>query len=314
MSGSVASRDRHAVTSGPVVAFGPIAEGWGSWDWVGADVCRELGKSLTTFEFAAWEIPDAEVVFLVKHTPPPGWVEAVTRRSVLIYAPVDHYSAAAEIDADASLLRRCSRILIHCERLRRYFEPYAPVEYMDHHVKFVAPIRDEFRTEGEILWVGVRTNLPPLVDWVNAHPLPVPLRVLTNPEDPYLVPSPLDVGFRKGSDVAIERWTPENHIEHASKCRAFFDIKANDFRSRHKPPAKGIDAIASGLPLAIDLDSSTAEHLARMGFEACPPHESERWLSRGYLDETRRFGAVLRELLSPVRIGRRYKHLFECVP
>lgn len=291
----------------PPVAFGPVAEGWGSWDWVGADIRRELARQgLDAREFAAWDVPDAAVVVLVKHAPPPAWAEAVARRSALVYAPIDRYGSAGEIDADAGLLRRCARVVIHCERLRRYFEPYAAVEFMDHHVKFVASMQAEFRDEGEILWAGVRTNLPPLVAWVNSHPPPRPLRVLTNPEDPASVPTPEALGFRRGLEVAVERWTPERHLECSGSARAFLDVKGDDFRSRNKPPAKGIDAIASGLPLAIESGSSTAEHLARMGFDACPPEDVDRWLSRAYWEETRRFGAALRELLSLERIGRRY--------
>lgn len=295
---------------GPSVAFGPIAPGWGSWEWVGADVCRELGRTLPTREFSAWDVPEADVVVLVKHEPPPGWAEAVTRRSALVYAPVDRYGSAAEIDADMPLLRRCALVLVHCERLRRYFEPYAPVEYMDHHVKFVGTPRGEFRDQGEILWVGVRTNLPPLVAWVNAHPLPRPLRVLTNPEDPASVPSPADLGFRGDLDVAIEVWTPAAHRARAGSARASLDVKGDDFRSRHKPPAKGIDAIASGLPLAVEPGSSTAEHLGRMGFEPCPPLDIDRWLSRSYREETGRFGEAIREILSPARVASRHERLF----
>jgi hypothetical protein len=73
-------------------------------------------------------------------------------------------------------------------------------------------------------------------------------------------------------------------------ARAVIDIKGQDIRSRHKPPAKGIDVIASGVPLAMNPDSSTAEHLARMGFEVASPLDTDRWLSREYWEETRRFG------------------------
>ena len=77
------------------------------------------------------------------------------------------------------------------------------------------------------------------------------------------------------------------------------------------PPAKAIDFLASGVPLAMNADSSPVEHLARMGFEVPSPLDTERWLSREYGEETRRFGAALRELLSLERIGLRYKRIIE---
>ena len=195
------------------VAFGPEAPGWGSWDWTGADVLRLLAPRFATSSFPAWEVPEADLVVLVKHAPPPGWVEAVTRHAPLLYGPVDRYGSAAEVDADAPWLRRCARVLIHCERLRRYLQPYAPVVYLDHHIKFAAPLRDARRDDGDLLWVGVRSNLPPLVDWVNAHGTPAPLVVLTNPEDPARVPPPAAFGFRPDRAVRLLAWSPRQQAD-----------------------------------------------------------------------------------------------------
>jgi hypothetical protein len=289
----------------PTIAFGPEAPGWGSWEWVGADLVDALDGPFRTRSFAAWEAPACDAVVVVKHAPPPGWAELVTRRAALLYAPVDWYGAATAIDADALWLRRCDRVLVHCERLRRYFEPYAPVEYLDHHVKFLAPLRRDFRADGDLLWAGVRSNLPPLVAWINAHALPLSLHVLTNFEDPARPPSPADLGFRSDRRVTVHDWSRQRQVEMTAAARVVIDVKGDDFRSRHKPPAKGIDFLASGVPLALDPESSTAEHLARMGFDAASPLESDRWLSQEYWEETRAFGGALRELLAPARVARR---------
>src|SRR5262249_22503917 len=111
--------------------------------------------------------------------------------------------------------------------------------------------------------------------------------------------------------IRIEEWTRELHVERTAQARAALDVKGQDFRSRHKPPAKAIDFLASGVPLAMNPDSSPVEHLARMGFELASPLNTERWLSRDCWEETRRFGAALRELLSQERIGLRYKRIIE---
>jgi hypothetical protein len=264
-----------------------------------------------TIQFSAWEVPQANVVVLVKHSPGLNWIERVAQCAAVLYCPVDFYGSTADIDADGPMLRHCTRILLHCERLRRYFEPYAPVEVMDHHVKFAAPLREAFLPDGYFLWVGVRSNLPPLVAWINRHPLPGDLRVLTNLENPQLDPSPAQFGFRPDRPVRIENWSPERQLELTAGARAALDIKGSDFRSRHKPPAKAIDFIASGVPLAMNPDSSPVEHLARMGFVVPSPLDLDRWLSRAYWEETRRFGAALRELLSLERIGLRYRYIIE---
>src|SRR5262249_39632593 len=149
------------------IAIGPYMPGWGSWDWVGTHLIATFSKNAHLTTFSAWEGPEADVALMVKHAPPQDWMEKVAKRSAVIFLPVDSYGSDDEIDVDASLLRQCSRILIHCERLRRHFEGYAPVEYLDHPIKYAAPLRKSFQKEGSLLWVGVRSNLPPLVEWVN---------------------------------------------------------------------------------------------------------------------------------------------------
>ncbi len=294
-----------------LVAFGPEMLGWGSWEWVGADLKQELSKYYGTFSFTNNGIPACDVLVVIKHALPYQVLEQLSRQTAVIYAPVDYYGSQAEIDGDSKMLRKCSLILLHCERLRSCFEPYGPVEHMDHHVKFAAPMRTSFRPDGSFLWVGVRTNIPALVQWVNDHPLPGELVILTNPENPEAVPRPTDLGFRGKQKVRIENWSREKQIQLSQVARAAIDIKGTDFRSRHKPPAKAIDFIASGLPLAMNPDSSPVDHLARLGFEVASPCDTSRWLSKEYWQETQHFGRALREILSLERIGRRFKRIID---
>lgn len=278
---------------------------------MGADLSCELDWSFRTVTFRGTDVPKCDSVVVVKHPLPEAVIREVATRAAVLYLPVDSYGSVAEIDADAGVLRRCGRAVVHCERLRRYFEPYALVEYLDHHVKFVTDEAVPFREDGPVLWVGARSNLPPLVEWVNAHAPPAELLVLTNPEIPGRVPSAVEFGFRRDIPARIEEWSPDRHVAALSRCRAAIDIKGNDFRARHKPPAKAIDFLASGVPLAMNPDSSPVEHLARLGFDVAMPLDVERWLSRGYWEETRRFGMAIRELLSRERVGRRFKRMID---
>ena len=297
----------------PIITFGPKLPGWGSWDWLGLDTACHLAKQHSIATFAAWDIPNAAIVCVIKHPPPQIWINAIKSRSALVYWPVDHYPSVNAIDADASFLRACQRIVVHCRRLHPYFASYAPTEYLDHHVKYVADAPREFSEQGNLLWVGVRSNLPPLIDWIEKHRLPAVLDILTNFENPNQPPTLRKLGFSRGIEdrIAIHNWSPEAHLQFAAKARGFIDIKGDDFRSRHKPPAKGIDAIASGLPVAMNSDSSTVEHLAQMGFEVPDPSDVDYWLSREYWEETQRFGAALRELLSIERVGRRFSRIID---
>jgi hypothetical protein len=308
---SITPPDQPAQADQPVIAFGPRMPGWGSWDWVGSDLQTHLASTFRTISFGWEQAPSCDVLVVVKHVPPAEFLARLSPRTAVIFCPVDAYGRAADIDLDRAFLRRCARVVVHCERLRRYFEPVAPVVYLDHHVKFLAPPRETFCTDGFFLWVGVRSNLPPLVEWVNAHPLPGPLRVLTNLEDPRHAERPAALGFRLGVDVQVAEWSPRLHSQWAQECRAALDIKGGDFRSRHKPPAKAIDFIASGVPLAMNADASPVEHLGQLGFAVASPSDPGRWLSLEYWQDTRRFGAALRELLCLERIGRRWQRLLE---
>jgi hypothetical protein len=297
----------------PVVAIGPRFPGWGSWEWVGADLASDLSRWFGTSIFDCHELPQGDVAIIVKHPLPIEWWLESMRQPPVIYCPVDRYGSAAEIDADAGWLSRCARIVVHCDRLRKYFASYAPVEYLDHYVKFAEVPQSRHVVDGPILWVGVRTNLPPLVEWVNAHRLPRQLIVLTNPEIPSLPLHPADYGFREGNEVRMEIWTEERHLALLPKVAAAIDIKGDDFRAQHKPPAKAIDFIAAGVPLAMNADSSVVEHLAGLGFEMADPADRDHWLSTEYWEETRQFGAALAELLSRERVARRCRRLIEQV-
>jgi FkbM family methyltransferase len=292
----------------PVVAIGPRMPGFGSWEWVGADLADELSKEFNVRIFDR-EIPPCNVIVLVKFKPATNVLRQLSQSASVIYCPIDNYGSVREIDADATALSACDRVLIHCERLRKFIAPYARVEYIDHHVKFTAPFRTTYGEEGPLLWVGVRTNLPPLVEWVNSRSLPAELWVLTNPEDTDGALDPRSFGFQPHNVVRIDRWSAARQRDWTAECRGAFDIKENNFRALHKPPAKGIDFIASGVPLALEPASSTAEHLARLGFEVARVDDWERWLSPEYAQETAAFGAAMRELLSLARVGRRWRRI-----
>ena len=307
------SHDAAPVCNTPVrVAIGPELPEFGSWMWLGNDLATSLPNQWQTTTFRE-TVPDSDIVIFIKFLPSEEVLRAVAARSAVIFCPVDVYGSAAAIDCDAGRLRHCDRIVAHAQRLVRYFTAYAPTTYLDHHIKYVLPTRTEPVESGPVLWVGERSNLGPLVDWMNAGvlPHPWPLVVLTNFEG--VAPTPVDLGFRGNLVVNVERWSPESHLEWLRRCRAALDIKGNDFRARHKPPAKALDYLASGIPLAINADSSSVEHLRNMGFEVATPDDTAMWFSHEYAMETARFGRTVNDLLSLRRINIRWQWLLRDV-
>jgi hypothetical protein len=289
------------------IAFGPEMPGWGSWEWVGADIAATLKSHYQTVIYQG-EIPACDLCVRVKIPPDPEWLLCLPKDVSLIYCPIDFYSSVSELERDIAFLTRCDHIVVHCERLRRYFSSYAPVTYIDHHVKFAASNQGEVE---EILWVGVTSNIPPVVDWINHHSLPLPLRLLANFDLSEGVPTPQELGFRKSAVVRTSVWSPQRHLQLVASCKAAIDIKGVDFRSRNKPSTKAIDYLASGIPLALQKESSSFEHLGQLGFEVATPTDCDRWLSPTYRSETRQFGAALTELLSLNRIATRWRLLID---
>ena len=167
-----------STTRQATVSFGPEMPGIGSWEWLGADLIGELGRYYQT---SSWDRApqESDVVFIIKEAPPLEFVRPVSARSTVVYCPVDFYGSIAQIDRDGSMLRLCDRVMVHSDRLRRYFEPYASVVLMDHPVKY-ATEGSGFKENGFVLWLGMQTQLPILAGWLDYHRLPAELRILTN--------------------------------------------------------------------------------------------------------------------------------------
>lgn len=284
------------------ISIGPEIEEAGSWNWVGKDLVETLRESqiylANSFQN---ELPQCDICVFVKWLPELRDLRALSKRASVIYCPIDVYGSGTEIDADWERLRCCDQVIVHCPDLEKYFRGYSKTAYLDHHIKFTTPPRETFMKEGPILWTGVWLNLLPVVEWVNQHSLPDELIVLTN-FDGHLHRTPTDFGFHGSERVKIEEWSAERHRQVLQYARAAIDIKANDFRQRYKPPAKALDFITSGIPLAMNTGSSAVRYLIKFGFKVPTPDETEYWLSQDYWEKTQAMGKSFSEILSRSQI------------
>jgi len=277
------------------VAFGPEMPEFPSWEWVGQDLAEELQSTAETTVFQH-AVPACDAVVFVKFKLDTNALSQIRQRSRVFFCPVDIYESAAEIDADWKALRQCDCVIPHTPTLSKYFVSYTRVECLDHHLKFTISPQPEHKTSGPILWTGNAGNLPPLVEWVNQHSLPEGLWILTNL--PHSDNRAADLGFHASRKVRVADWSPERHREWLGMARAALDIKGTDFRSRHKPATKANDLIASGIPLAMNADSSPAIELASRGFVLARPTDPDYWLSKEYWQKTQEYGTNLKTSLS----------------
>jgi len=295
------------------IAVGPALPGIGSWEWLGTESATALQLRHGVKVFRDHIPNDCDAVLLLKSFPERDDVAAVAGRVPVVYCPIDRYGSSAEIDRHGLFLSRCAAIVIHCAALRKYFQSYAPVAYVDHPVKYVSQPRDDAPTNGHILCVAVRNNLPPIVQWANSTKLPAELWLLTDLPDGRDESSAEALGFAAINTVRVAKWTAPRHLEWASQARAAVDVKGNDFRARHKPPAKAIDFLASGLPLGVNHAHSARSHLLKLGLKLADVRDADWWFSDEYRHACREFGNSLREQLSPERIGERMQGILEQV-
>lgn len=292
------------------VAFGPAAPEFGSWRWLGADLCDALTPRFNTAVFEN-VVPACDVAIFIKFKPSAEELLSLRNKAALVFCPVDVYGSATEIEADGSSLSCFDLIIAHSRRLERYFSAFALTHYLDHPLKYIVPPPQRPVTNGPILWIGNRANLPPVVEWVNDHDLPEELWLLTDCEVSSPFSSPERLGFTSRNRVRVENWTCERHLAWLKLSRAAFDIKGVDFRSRNKSTAKAFDYIASGLPLAMNHGSSAVEVLRTMEFDLASPEDVSHWLSIEYWEATQQVGERLQRELTLPCIARKMEDLIQ---
>lgn len=303
------------------LAIGPVAP-YPSWEWIGPDTARELGRACDVTIFERFdEAPAADVVFIVKQRPPLSAVAGlIARGSRLVYLPVDAFEQPDEISQAAGFLKACSAILCHSERLIAHLEPYARhIRLVEHHARLVLDQLADRRTAGYVLWNGGFQHVPHLLSWLQRHPLGVAVKLLSDVDNVAArvaasrtareLGVELQLTDQSVNGLELRPWDDRTLLRMMGECRAMIDVKGSGFAQATKPPTKGQQAIASGIPFACDPGGGTADYLRRRGFECASPLDATRWFSEAYWSETRVFGRRLRDELSIERVAEPYRRV-----
>ena len=304
------------------VAFGPERD-FPSWDWVGFDTSRELSKyyQMTIYNSSRTDPPDCDVLFIVKVKPPAEFVAAARRKgSRIVYCPIDFYESQEQLRGDADFLRACDMVLVHSERLLPLVQTYCPNTYfVEHHSRYSLTQMADYKDNGFVLWVGGCQYLASFIGWLQKHPIGAEVKILTDIDKAWSIR-----GARRYATLSLSRktwsiagceiypWSEKLQFEMLRECKAAIDVKQVEiFNQYYKPPTKAQKYVGSGIPFAVNPESYSAEYFAARGFVVASPSDSERWFSRDYWEETRRFGLKLREYTSLEAVGSRYKDLIE---
>lgn len=184
----------------------------------------------------------------------------------------------------------------------------------------------DYKDTGYVLWVGGCQYIAYLVNWLREHPIKKQLKILTDCSNDrariaamlYAKEIGIDLRLPKGvTEIAgceIYQWNERTQHDMMAECRAALDIKmTNQFNQYHKPPTKAQKFVASGIPFAINPESYSAEYFRNRGFDVCSPMNHNRWLSRAYWDEQKKFAEKLRKITSIEAVGQRYRELLNKV-
>ena len=310
------------------IAFGRVRD-VPSWHWAGFEVGRELSKhyEVVLYEHMAGP-PPCDVLFLIKQRPSPAFVSAVQAQgTALVYCPIDAYQTARDIEGDAALLRACSMLLVHSERLLPLLRPYCgATHFVEHYTRYALHEMAPYKADGFILWVGHVQYVPYLVRWLEEHPIDREVRILTDLDSERGWARAHTNAAQLGLSIDLSRtptelagcatvqWSERRQQDMMRACKAAFDVKHTElFSQHHKPPTKAQQFVASGIPCAVNPDAYSAEYFRVRGFDPASPADAARWLSPEYWEATHRAGAWLRRETSIEAVAARYRDLIEAI-
>lgn len=307
-----------------IIAFGP-EKNTPSWNWVGFDACRELSKyfHIKTFTTLS-KVPKADIIFVIKQIPSKSFLmEAHQQNSRVVYCPIDFFVSRIHVYQCSEILKACSAIVSHCEKLNNILVRYNKnIFYVDHNNKYALPHMTSYKEKGYVLWIGGCQYVAYLLNHLRLNPIKGEIKILTDIENGRAVDSANRLLHQMGinkklsedttniDDIEVCPWSERLQYEMMDECKAAIDIKgSNDFNQSHKPATKSQKYIASGIPFAINKDSYSYEYFLNRKFKICTPEDTERWFSEQYWEETREFGEKLKVSTSIEEVGIKLKKI-----
>jgi hypothetical protein len=302
-----------------IVAIGPVAN-VPSWNWVGIDAIDELSKYCQVEIFNNFNcLPGASVIIVIKQLPPREFMQAAyDNHKSVIFVPIDFFMSEEHIRSSASILRQCKLILSHADSLIPLLQVYSPTYPLEHSGKYILSEGYKYKISGYVLWIGGYQFVPYMLSWLRKNPMKELVfctdynnkRAIAKAEE---VASYMRVPMTDLKRYEMYEWAEDTQLLLMTQAKAAIDIKGNDFSQHNKPPTKGQQFIASGIPFAINKGNNCYNYFQSKGFNVCTPNETNRWFSEAYAKETWEFGKKLRNKISATTIGLQIKQYIELI-
>ena len=303
------------------IAIGPERD-TPSWRWVGRDLLSELSKIVTVRSFKDYSsVPSAKCVLMIKHPCSKEQMEALSRKSKLVYCPIDFISDEEHLRSLGWLFSGCGAIAVHCGRLSKYLASYnKKIFSVEHHDKFSVPC-SAYKKTGYVLWVGGFQYAPYVLRYFRQNGIKERLRILSDIGNRFATSAAkrnakaigfdIDIKPRSVNGIEVVPWSEAEQSRMLSECKAAVDIKLEeDFNQMTKPPTKAQKYVLSGVPLAVNPSSYSYEYFSAMGLNLPSPTDSGRWLSEGFHSETAEFSKKLRDRLTLSSVAETYIGIF----
>lgn len=279
----------------------------GSWKWFGIDLANELKKYYNIItQKNAEPLKKADCYLVVKNI---DYLDKVRKnKQKSIFLAVDSIKSE-----DDFLGTKCDWFIVNNQE---FFEDYFKPErasFIPHHIKyFIDGHRWEARLK-YILWQGMEGNYRYVKKYLDEHHIDCYIRFLLSGKERDAGKSWEHLDYQDCSSVRRHfGWSEERQRNELRYCSGFLDIKGDDFHQRYKPATKVLDALASGVPTAIN-DCGVRRYMETLGIDLAYPTDTEKWFSRDYFDYTQGLKWRIREEFNVEVIAKKYKEVIDKV-
>lgn len=297
--------NKPTILIGPEPSKNPLNSG--SWKWFGIDLANELKQYYNIItQKNAEKLKKADLCIIIKSL---HLLERAKYRKT-IYIPVDKFRCVEEVKMCE---KHGSLIILNNEELySKYFKNHSSLSalFIPHHIKYFYN-GYTYRPNGAIFWEGMHGNSKYVQDYLKENHISKDIKFLISGKDRDPNKDWFFLNYVQNFKYRVfYAWSEERHAAYLRTCSGFLDIKGDDFHQRYKPATKVLDAIASGVPTAIN-DCGVRDYMVSLDMTLAYPTDTAYWFSREYFDLTQQWKEIVRRDFHVSTVALQYKEVID---